>query len=377
MERRYTIGWISALPVEYSAARSVLDEEYGDASLKAGDDKLYLLGRVGKHNVVLTCLPAGRTGTNSASSAAQDLISKFSSVTSILMVGVGGGVPKPGSDIRLGDVVVGTSIVQYDFGKVTPNGFERTRTYPGLPPKILLGAISRLQARMIENRTHGEEQPARGYLLPEFPSVSPESDLLFEASYDHEASQPQSTCGICDHKKLISREPRVPQGPRVHFGAIASGNSVIRSGSERDKMDKELHGVLCFEMEAAGVMEAGPCLSIRGICDYADSHKNKSLQNVAAKAAAATAKYILMELPHSDPAVRALSCPARTRILMPDSLTDSSYRCKFGLRSPICPWMTFLRTFLISSSKRTSTLLGRCTRFPMTSAYLGSLKTWT
>jgi nucleoside phosphorylase len=33
--------------------------------------------------------------------------------------------------------------------------------------------------------------------------------------------------------------------------------------------------MLCFEMEAAGLINRFLCLVIRGICDYSDTHKNK------------------------------------------------------------------------------------------------------
>lgn len=49
-------------------------------------------------------------------------------------------------------------------------------------------------------------------------------------------------------------------------------------------------------MEAAGLMNAFPCVVIRGICDYADSHKNKVSQPYAAAAAAAYAKELLKVL---------------------------------------------------------------------------------
>lgn len=54
---------------------------------------------------------------------------------------------------------------------------------------------------------------------------------------------------------------------------------------------------MCFEMEAAGLMNDFPCLVIRGICDYADSHKNKTWQAYAAATAAACAKDILTIVP--------------------------------------------------------------------------------
>jgi nucleoside phosphorylase len=50
-------------------------------------------------------------------------------------------------------------------------------------------------------------------------------------------------------------------------------------------------------MEAASLMMDFPCIIIRGICDYADSHKNKQWQGYAALAAAAYAKELLSYLP--------------------------------------------------------------------------------
>jgi hypothetical protein len=55
--------------------------------------------------------------------------------------------------------------------------------------------------------------------------------------------------------------------------------------------------IMCFEMEAAGLMDTFPCLVIRGISDYADSHKNKEWQEYAAAAAAAYAKELLCMTP--------------------------------------------------------------------------------
>lgn len=44
-------------------------------------------------------------------------------------------------------------------------------------------------------------------------------------------------------------------------------------------------------------MDSFPCLVIRGICDYADSHKNKIWQPYAAAVAAAYAKELLLVIP--------------------------------------------------------------------------------
>jgi hypothetical protein len=57
--------------------------------------------------------------------------------------------------------------------------------------------------------------------------------------------------------------------------------------------------ILCFEMEVAGLMNMFPCLVIRGICDYSDSHKNKEWQGYASIVAAVYAKDILHRIPPS------------------------------------------------------------------------------
>jgi hypothetical protein len=50
-------------------------------------------------------------------------------------------------------------------------------------------------------------------------------------------------------------------------------------------------------MEAAGMMNQLPCLIIRGICDYGDSHKNDQWQRYASATAAAYAKELLAYVP--------------------------------------------------------------------------------
>jgi nucleoside phosphorylase len=84
----------------------------------------------------------------------------------------------------------------------------------------------------------------------------------------------------------------------------------MRHALTRDRLRKE-KGILCFEMEAAGLMDNLPCLVIRGICDYADSHKNKKWQPYAAVTAAAYAKEILSVIPAAEVVVpAALEPPA-------------------------------------------------------------------
>ncbi|KAK1146821.1 hypothetical protein N8T08_002582 [Aspergillus melleus] len=85
--------------------------------------------------------------------------------------------------------------------------------------------------------------------------------------------------------------------PRISYGLIASGDRVIKSGIKRNAIIEEINDdVLCFEMEAAGLMNEFPAVVIRGISDYADSHKNDTWQPYAAASAAACAKELLSHL---------------------------------------------------------------------------------
>jgi nucleoside phosphorylase len=300
--QEYTVGWICALPVELAAAQEMLDEEHEDLEQDEYDNNLYSLGRIGEHNVVIVCLPAGLIGNNPAAAVATQMRATFRSVRFGLMVGIGGGVPSAEADIRLGDVVVSQphqghgGVIQYDFGKATPSGFQRTG-FLNSPPMILLGAVAKLRANQLRRRTELMEHIFKLGHLPEFNREAVGLDVLFEATYDHEAG---STCLSCSLGKQVGRQPRANKEPVIHYGTIASGNQVIKDAATRDTVSREFGGVLCFEMEAAGLMNSFPCLVIRGICDYADSHKNKTWQAYAAGTAAACAKEMLSVIPPAE-----------------------------------------------------------------------------
>ncbi|EXF74490.1 pfs domain-containing protein [Colletotrichum fioriniae PJ7] len=103
------------------------------------------------------------------------------------------------------------------------------------------------------------------------------------------------TCVHCNPEDELTRDNRPDTDPEIHYGAIASGNSIVKDSISRDQILQKLETkCLCFEMEAAGLMNDFPCLVIRGVCDYADSHKNDRWQNYAAIVAAAYAKELLL-----------------------------------------------------------------------------------
>src|SRR5271170_4120693 len=292
----FTVAWIVALPVELTAAEAMLDDEFEDSD----DTAQYKLGRIGRHNVVIVCLPAGQIGTISATAVAVELRYKFPAVKIGLMVGIGGGVPSLEADIRLGDVVISQpqgphgGVVQYDFGKTGLDGFHTRTGSLNAPPPALLTAVSRLRSNRIAGRSN-----VPVYLSPladfwEFHRRSAGPDILYRASYSHVGG---SNCDQCDKDMIVRRPLRDSEESVIHYGTIASGNQVMKDGLSRDRLSSELGGVLCFEMEAAGLMNSLPSLVIRGICDYSDSHKNKKWQHFAAAAAAACAKEILSFVP--------------------------------------------------------------------------------
>ncbi|PVH92359.1 ankyrin [Periconia macrospinosa] len=302
----YTVGWVCALPVELAAAQKMLDEEHGNLKPNVGsnhdtDENLYVLGSIGGHNVAIGCLPAGRIGISPAAAVAMRMRATFRGLRFGLMVGIGGGVPVV-EDIRLGDVVVSQpnhvfgGVVQYDSGKATPSGFQRTGSLNS-PPEILLTAIARVRANELLDRSRVSEYVAELASTSIFQRSKTGPDILFQASYDHKEGQ---SCDACSTEKQVIRQPRDSEDVLVHYGTIASGSQVIKNAVERDKVSAELGGVLCFEMEAAGLMNNFPCLVIRGICDYADSHKNKRWQSYAAGTAAAYAKELLSVIPPAD-----------------------------------------------------------------------------
>ncbi|KAJ6101412.1 nucleoside phosphorylase domain-containing protein [Penicillium canescens] len=297
----YKVGWICTLPTELAAAACMLDERHDVLPQPAPDDNNYTLGRIGPHNVTIAGLPAGVTGVTSAARVAKQMRTTFPSIKFGLMVGIGGGVPSYDHDIRLGDVVVSKpgdtsgGVIQFDFGKTVKEGrFVRSGSL-NRPPDVLLNAVTSLQARHMYETSQIprilSDSTARFPLRKQacsYPGAS--SDKLYHWEYNH--LQCQATCAQCDSIHLVSRPSRPSNDPVVHYGLIASGNQVMRDGVTREQLRKELN-ILCFEMEAAGLMDNFPCLVVRGISDYADTHKNKQWQDYAAATAAAYAKELL------------------------------------------------------------------------------------
>ncbi|KAL7788074.1 nucleoside phosphorylase domain-containing protein [Trichoderma afarasin] len=337
---QFHIAIICALPREADAVVLLFDEfwdEDGDPFGRAnGDRNSYMTGRIGKHNVVLAILPG--MGTNNGAAATASLRSSYSNLKLALLVGICGGVPKIGDDhVFLGDVVVSKAIVQYDFGRQYPGGFVIKNTIEdslGRANKDIRGLLAvfetehmrdRLLTKSADYLKQLQEAARRKRRRAKYQNPGVIQNKLFSADYIHRHRlEPCDTCNDknnageicndknnegeicesaskescadvgCDDTGLVNRDGFFVDdgGFNIFIGRIGSSNAVMKSGKDRDRIAKQ-HDLIAFEMEGAGAWDEVPCLVVKGVCDYADSHKNKQWQDFAAATGACVMKAIL------------------------------------------------------------------------------------
>ncbi len=340
--RGFEVALICALRVEADCVQAAFDKfwedegkSYGQAP---GDQNSYTTGIIGKHNVVLAYMPnIGKVG---AAGTAASLRSSFPQIRLALVVGICGGVPfgTDQEEILLGDIIISQALVQYDFGRQYPEAFEEKDTLEdrlGRPSQKIRCFLAKLQTYRYHSRMQNDISLHLKELQQKLPKAKypgTENDKLYQPLYLHKHHQPLIPCdecakdeiqicqaarGIaceelgCEEKKLIIRsrlaEAQKQQQadhpkqyePVVHFGRMGSGDTVIKWAEGRDRIAKT-KGVIAFEMEGAGVWEYFPSVVIKGVCDYADSHKNKQWQDYAAATAAACMKAFLTEWTSED-----------------------------------------------------------------------------
>jgi len=309
----YTVGWICAISTEYVAAQAFLDEKHVDGPeyVSPNDNNIYKLGRVGKHKVAIAVLPDGEYGIAAATGVARDMLHSFPNIRIGLMVGIGGGAPNQKHDIRLGDIVVSAprdgkgGVFQYDFGKTVQDQSFRTTGFLNQPPTLLRAAVGyvrteyEVEGHQLENAINSilERNPR---LRKKYKQPDKSSDRLYQSGYIHPQDDESGCLAACSkdplHQVLRAERTNEDDNPAIHYGLIASANQLMKDAWIRDKLAAEMD-VLCFETEAAGLMNQFPCLVIRGICDYSDSHKNLEWQGYAAMTAAAYAKDLLRRIP--------------------------------------------------------------------------------
>ncbi|KAH8653692.1 hypothetical protein BX600DRAFT_515940 [Xylariales sp. PMI_506] len=320
----FGIAIICALPLEADYVQLAFDrhwekegKQYGK---RQGDKNAYTTGSIGQHNVVLVHMPS--MGNTTSAAVAANLVFSFPNIQLCLVVGICGAVPFPQGtkdEIILGDVIMSTSLVQYDFGRQYPAGFDRKRGVEdslGRANREVLAMVAKLKTRRGCEDLRDQLKDHLLRLQSKAPSATyPGADLdqLYEASYPHRHQLPTNnscdkcrddieTCSAscaelgCEATRLIRRQrldsPKqnseigIEPIPSVHFGPFGSANSVMKSAAHRDMISKA-DRVLAFEMEGAGVWTELPTIVMKAACDYADSHKHKNWQQYAAASAAA------------------------------------------------------------------------------------------
>ncbi|KAJ5773803.1 hypothetical protein N7457_008699 [Penicillium paradoxum] len=315
----YRVGWICPLEVEQIAAMEMLDEEHQPLPQPSGDTNVYNLGSINGHNVVIAGLP--RVGNCSAATVVTQMKMTFPNTKYGLLVGIGGGVPVETEHgmIRLGHVVVSeptgthSGAIQYDHGKAKMGQFERKGFLPP-PPTVLLNAAREVAVRRQRmdydpvwknlERIRVDRQIHRRF---KFPGAA--NDHLYTADYEHRQEGVSCEDGGCNGNYRIKRLVSEEYNPVVvvHRGTVASGEMVVKDARKRDKLAKQ-HGVLCFEMEAVGVLTDFPFMVIRGISDYCDSHKNDVWHGYAAAVAAAYARELFFHMSIEEPQLWVSQC---------------------------------------------------------------------
>jgi ankyrin repeat protein/nucleoside phosphorylase len=324
----FRVAIICALPLEAAAVLDLFDQRYDKDGSKygkqEGDINTYSTGRIGRHDIVLAHMPG--MGVYSATRVASNIRLSFREVNLALVVGVCGGAPL-NQPIILGDVVISNSVVEFYTGRHYSDGVQARKSLVdtlGRPNPEIRGLLSKFQVPLIRKELEDELQQNLAELCRKndtlrYPGV--EHDRLFAASYRHmhrrETSLRECLCVMsqsindpvcsdalesgCDELKCDADAPETPfrrvrfasgfPTPRVHIGTVGV-STVMKSGEHRDIMANE-NNIIAFEMEGAGVWEVLPSVIIKGVCDYADSHKNKKWQDYAAATAASGAKAFL------------------------------------------------------------------------------------
>ncbi|KAH0559930.1 hypothetical protein GP486_003553 [Trichoglossum hirsutum] len=324
----FEIAIICALGKEARAVEAMFDHIWENADNEIGklpsDKNSYTMGQIGRHYIVQVWMP--EMGKTKAALVAHQLKSSFTEIKHVLVVGVCGGVPHEpdgGDEILLGDVVISTKLIEYDSGRQYPGMFSiRDDGYkPDLEVRALLSKLQSSTSRGLKEvfHRHLKDLLSKEYFSKaRYPGA--EEDRLYKSDYIHK-HQGASSCGVCAggervcdeainstcaslecSKSQLEQRPRLEKiretatkisYPAIHFGHVGSADRVMKSAKHRDSVAKS-EKVIAFEMEGAGVSEVIPSVVvIKGVCDYADSHKNNTWQGYAAVTAAACTKAFL------------------------------------------------------------------------------------
>ncbi|KAL4976917.1 hypothetical protein BDW66DRAFT_159351 [Aspergillus desertorum] len=307
----FTIAWICPSRLEFVAARETFDLAYGKHPqiLHHSDTNAYELGKIGRNNVIIICLPpfpAAERPWLSRYEVYKQMKTTFPSVKVGIFVAVGSGIPSALHDIRLGDVVVATPEREFwgvvELEHVSPSASaSASASGPAsttldlkctnlLSPKhgyshFLTTAVHALTA----DRALGVPSKIPSFLskmfewYPEkravyaYPGVADE--VLLWTDYNRGSHHNPNM------QSVISRPARADcTRPVVHSGTIAAADKSVTDVFVRGRWREDLG------------IKGIPVLVVCGVGDYAGSHGDGGWRGYAAATAAAYAKELLRTL---------------------------------------------------------------------------------
>jgi nucleoside phosphorylase len=260
----YSVGIVCSGVETMAALIGMLDHEYDGPPNPRGDDNKYQFGAIANHNVVISALPAGYTGSTAAAGVGSNMKSSFPKLQICLLLGVGSGFPTAQSDIRLGDIVAsGPSTTHSGLLTYKIDYAPSTST---MPSSLLQCTVRRIQHMYEKNGGH---------------KLSGHIDDLSKR-------YPKMQEDFCDPPEEFDTR----RGRFIHYGYIASGNQVFESREDRDQLVKQFPGLLCLEREALGLIALfpGSLHVVQGVCNLGDSEQPDHWMKFSASAAAAYAK---------------------------------------------------------------------------------------
>ncbi|KIW76362.1 hypothetical protein Z517_11108 [Fonsecaea pedrosoi CBS 271.37] len=284
--RDYTIAWICSDSLDFRVATALLDTKHHNFPRHRCDPANYVLGTIGRWEVVV----AYHDPQTARGPLIVDLLWGFPKIELFLSVGVCSANPL--HHVFLGDVVVDTrspDLTSLRLAElVLRTGPRRIHIASGTK------SLRDIDVKSVMSSFEHTEPALRAFAV--YPGH--ERDLAFRREYQHVGNHPN--CNFCDpNQQLISRD-RLPgrTPPGIHHARIAFTKRPVVDPRGQPFFESDR---ISFAIDANGqdlytTLATQPLLVIRGIGDYADSHKQSIWKNYASTAAGAFTKALLLQL---------------------------------------------------------------------------------
>lgn len=290
--KRLRVAVINAIPHEYAATNIVFGEPEVIPVLgkrEAMIEYVTLQDRAGNDLYVALAGTSGQ-GIAQAAAATALIAHKCPWLETVILIGIAAGQPNLSDkekDVRLGDIVVGDKMIQYDHIKRTDGNTELRgdNLQPG--DSGMLATVRRLVASQFRTDSNAPRKVWEDF-------ISLNVSKLANAERPSPSQDPNLAKRNYSKGHNFQRSDDLPF---VHVGTIGSANILLKDAAFRNELNQN-HKIIAYEMEGAGVAIAAALmrmgyLNVRGICDYGDSSKDDNWQTYASLCAASFARAII------------------------------------------------------------------------------------